>query len=211
MPRFRGHRVPYLVKAGEKAAEAAGAKLPDAVAKLWKAVATRFRGVPAAETAAADLAAAPEEPDNQTAFRKELRKALGAVPAFAAEFQRLLDETRAEAGDRIVNTSSGAVATHGSVAAGAGEIAVGGDVHGNVVVGNKPWGGACPAKCQESLPWNWPSLLPVSPPGARFPPGTTARVKTCRRPWPGPGCQPAPAAWPWWLTTPTRRIPERRR
>lgn len=125
------------MKAGEKAAEAVGAKLPDAVGKLWKAVAARFRGLPAAETAATDLVAAPEEPDNQAAFRKELRKALEADPAFAAEFRRLLDEARAQAGDHIVNTGSGAVATHGGVAAGAGGIAVGGAVHGSVVAGRQ--------------------------------------------------------------------------
>ncbi len=130
-----GFLVPYLVKAGEKAAESVGEKLPGAVGKVWKSLAARFRGAPAAETAAADLVAAPEDPDNQAAFRKELRKALEADPAFGAEFRKLLDEVRAEAGDRIVNTGSGAVATRGGVAAGAGGIAVGGDVHGDIVLG----------------------------------------------------------------------------
>src|SRR5438552_1156654 len=81
---------PYLTKAGEKAVEEVGKKLPETVGKLWRSMQVRWSGKPAAEEAAKDLVAAPEEPDNQAAFRKELRKLLETDSAFAVELVALL-------------------------------------------------------------------------------------------------------------------------
>jgi hypothetical protein len=53
-----------------------GQKLPDPAGMLWRAVAEKFAGRPAAEEAAKDLLAAPLDADTQAAFRKELKKAL---------------------------------------------------------------------------------------------------------------------------------------
>lgn len=126
---------PYLVKAGEKAAEKVGGKFPEAVGKVWDAITTRFTGKPAAEEAVKDLVVRPDDQLNQSTFANQLRKVLELEPAFAAELEQLLNSAQSEGGDTIVNTGSGAVATKGGVAAGAGGAAIKGDVHGNVTIG----------------------------------------------------------------------------
>ncbi|MBI3241961.1 MAG: hypothetical protein HYZ49_06675 [Chloroflexi bacterium] len=117
---------PYVAKAGEKLAEKVGEKLPDQMGKLWAAIADKFKGKPAAEEAAKDLAANPKDEDNQAAFRKELRKVLEADTGFVAELEKLLKST---SGDIILNAGSGAAASHGG-------IAVGGNVGGSIIHGN---------------------------------------------------------------------------
>jgi len=126
---------PDLIKAGEKAAEEIGKRLPDAPAKIWQAIMARFTGKPAAEEAVKDVITHPDDADNQAAFRKELRKALEADSMFAAELERLLGEAQRQSGDTIINTGSGAAATRGGVAAGAGGVAVKGDVQGGISTG----------------------------------------------------------------------------
>src|SRR5712692_73814 len=125
---------PYLVKAGEKAAEKIGAQLPAAASKMWNAITIRFTGKPAAEEAVKDLVVRPDDQLNQSTFANQLRKVLELEPAFAAELEQLLNSAQSEGGDTIVNTGSGAVATKGGVAAGAGGVAIKGDVHGNITV-----------------------------------------------------------------------------
>jgi len=126
---------PYLTKAGEKAVEEVGKKLPDQIGHMWRAITAKFAGKPAAEEAAKDLVATPDDRDNQAAFRKELRKVLETDTTFAVEFEHLLSSAQREAGDTIYNTGSGAVATRGSTAAGAGGIAIGGNVSGGTITG----------------------------------------------------------------------------
>jgi len=46
---------PYLVKAGEKAAEEVGKKLPEDAARVWNAIMTKFRGNLVAEAAVKGL------------------------------------------------------------------------------------------------------------------------------------------------------------
>jgi hypothetical protein len=125
----------YLVKGSEKAAEEAGRRLPDLPGKIWHAIIASFRGKPAAEEAIKDFIAQPEDEDNWAAFRKELRKALEAEPTFAQELGALLDNVRRQGDDSIIVTGSGAAATRGSIAAGAGGVAVGGDVQGGITLG----------------------------------------------------------------------------
>jgi len=126
---------PYLAKAGEKAVEEVGKKLPGFVGTMWQALIGKFTGKPAAEEAARDLVATPDDADTQGAFRKELRKLLDAEPAFAEELARLLAQAQEAGGGTVVNTGAGAVATHGGVAGGAGGVAVGRDVHGGITLG----------------------------------------------------------------------------
>jgi hypothetical protein len=126
---------PYLVKAGEKAAEEVGKRLPDAPAKIWQAIMARFAGKPVAEEAVKDIIANPDDADNQAGFRKELRKVLEADATFAAELERLLAEAQRQRGGTISNTGSGAVATSGGVAAGAGGAAIKGSVQGGIHIG----------------------------------------------------------------------------
>lgn len=126
---------PYLLKVGEKAAEQIGEKLPQAVGQLWQTITAKFKGKPAAEEAVTDIVSKPEDQFTQAALVNQLKKLLESEPAFEPELRRLLDEAKREAGDTIINTGSGAVATGSSVAAGEGGVAVKGDVHGNITVG----------------------------------------------------------------------------
>jgi hypothetical protein len=126
---------PYLVKIGEKAAEEVGKKLPEAAAKVWNAIMTKFRGKAAAEEAVKDFVAEPDDEDNRAAFRKELRKVLEGEPTFATELTHLLEDAKRQSGDTISNTGSGAVASSGGVAAGAGGVAVQGGVQGGINIG----------------------------------------------------------------------------
>jgi hypothetical protein len=126
---------PYLVKAGEKAAEEVGKRLPDVPGRIWHAISARFKGKPAAEEAIKDFVAQPEDEDNRAAFRKELRKALEAEPAFAQELGALLENAQRQGSDSVIVTGSGAAATRGGVAAGAGGVSVGGDVQGGITLG----------------------------------------------------------------------------
>ncbi len=125
---------PYLVKALGKAAEKMGEALPAQVGKVWTTITDKFKGKPAAEETAHDLAAQPDDADRQAAFRLQLKKALEQDPAFAAELGQLV-VTASEGASSIVNIGSGAVATHGSVAAGAGGVAVKGNVEGGITLG----------------------------------------------------------------------------
>ncbi len=126
---------PYLTKAGEAAAEALGEKLPDVAGKVWSAIAACFKGKPAAEEAAKDLAVKPDQSLAQAAFTNQVVKAIEADPAFADVLKKLLEAAERETGQTILNIGSGAVATHGGVAAGEGGVAVKGDVHGDINVG----------------------------------------------------------------------------
>ena len=71
---------PYLVKAGEKAAETVGEKIPGAAGKLWTAAWSRLKGKPAAEEAANDLVATPKAELTQAAFANQIVKVLQAEP-----------------------------------------------------------------------------------------------------------------------------------
>jgi hypothetical protein len=96
---------------------------------------TKFQGNATAETAVKDLLQAPQEADNQADMRKRLREALQADAGFHAELERLLSNAQHQSRDTISNMGPGAVATHGGVAAGAGGVAVGGNVQGNITTG----------------------------------------------------------------------------
>ena len=124
--------MPYLIKAGEKAAEEVGKRLPEKVGKVWNAITARFKGKVPAEEAVKDLVANPEDQDNEASFRKALRKLLESDAAFAGEVAELIKAAQHEAGDTLIVTGSGAAATKGGVAAGKGGIAMKGDVHGDI-------------------------------------------------------------------------------
>ncbi len=115
---------PFLTKMGEKAAEEIGKGLPGAVGKLWNRIGRKFKGNPAAETAVKDAVANPKDEDNLAALRKEIKKALADDAAFAAEIEKLLEqaqnETQTIRGDHSI----------------AAHIDIGGDVQGNIIVGN---------------------------------------------------------------------------
>lgn len=96
---------PYIAKFAEKGAEKLGEALPDGIGKLWTAIGDKFKGKPAAEEAAKDLAAKPDDADNQAAFRKELKKTLTDDESFIADFTKLLQaaqQTHIQNGDQIL-------------------------------------------------------------------------------------------------------------
>lgn len=124
---------PYLAKAGKVLADKAAEQLPGAVGALWDKISAKFQSKPAAQDAAVDLVQNPSDQDNQAAFETQLRKMLKDDPAFLEELSGLTEKAQQEA---IKLQGSGAIATSGGVAAGQGGVAVGGNVQGNIVVGN---------------------------------------------------------------------------
>lgn len=126
--------LPYLAKAGKIAIENIAKEMPDTVGVLWDKISKKFQGKPAAEGAAQDLTANADDKDNQDAFALQLRKMLKDDPDFAAEFEGLLKQAQASVNINV--QGSGAAASHGGVAAGQGGIAIGGNVDGNIVMGN---------------------------------------------------------------------------
>ena len=65
---------PHLAKAGEKAVEEVGKKLPTAVGQMWQAIMARFKDKPAAAEAVKDVVAHPQDKDNQAALHVEKRE-----------------------------------------------------------------------------------------------------------------------------------------
>jgi hypothetical protein len=112
--------LPYLVKAGEKAAEKAGEVVFDTakvkVGEIWRRISEHFKGNPKVETA---LKAVEVDPDNETArsqLREYLVASLAADPSFLRELKKLLDEPEVEqvitaVRSRIENTTQ---ESHGS-------------------------------------------------------------------------------------------------
>jgi type VI protein secretion system component VasK len=115
---------PFLTKMGEKAAEEIGQGLPSAVGKLWNRIGKKFKGNPAAEAAVKDAAANPQDEDNLAALRKEIKKALAADAEFAREIEELLKQAQEE-----TQTLRG----NHNIAA---NIDIGGDVDGNIIIGD---------------------------------------------------------------------------
>lgn len=128
---------PFLLKAGQSVAERALEKLPDGVSQLWEYVSAKFKGRPAAEEAIREILSMPEDTDNREAFVLQLKKLLKDNPAVMDELFSLLKDGQAKiSGGDIGSVESGAAASGGSVAAGAGGIAIQGDVSGNIIIGN---------------------------------------------------------------------------
>jgi hypothetical protein len=116
--------LPYLLKAGEKAAEETG----KAVAgqswewgkSLWTKLKPKVEAKPAALEAAQDVAQAPEDEDLQAVLRVQLRKLLTEEQSLAEEVSRWLEQGRA----------AGITVT----ASGERNVAIDGDVKGSTIV-----------------------------------------------------------------------------
>lgn len=87
--------LPYLLKAGEHAAQEAGKQLGSDVweqAKmLWQRLHPRVESRPAALEAFQDMARHPHEADIQAALRVQLRKLLADDPALANDITHLME------------------------------------------------------------------------------------------------------------------------
>jgi hypothetical protein len=108
---------PYLPILATKAVEEISKKVPEAVGKVWDHIMKKFETKPVAKEAADDLLKAPEDPDTQASFRKELKKVMAEDEPFATELSKLLEA----AGDSYQATVTG----EGSIAQGTGARAVG--------------------------------------------------------------------------------------
>ncbi len=116
--------LPYLLKAGEKAAEETGKKAVDQslewVKSIWTKLKPGVEAKPAALEAAQDVAHAPEDEDLQVALRVQLKKLLTEDQSLAEEVSRWLEQGKA----------AGIAVT----ASGERSVAIGGDVKGSTIV-----------------------------------------------------------------------------
>jgi len=86
--------LPYLIKAGERAAEEASKKLGADAWEHAKALWGRLRSKPEVKSAAQDVAVMPDDPDAQAALCLQLRKLLAKDKALVAELTRLWEEAK---------------------------------------------------------------------------------------------------------------------
>jgi hypothetical protein len=115
--------LPYLLKAGEKAAEEAGKKLGgDAWEKaksLWAKLSPKVEAKAAAIEAASDVAKDPKDEDAQAALRLQLKKLLNDDSTLASEIAHLFEEAK----------QTGSVTN--IIASGKSAVAMGNNASGN--------------------------------------------------------------------------------
>jgi hypothetical protein len=91
--------LPYLLKAGEKAAEEAGKKLGanawEWAKTLWGKLRPKVEAKPSIREAVEDAAAALDDADAQAALRLQLRKLFAEDVALAREIAQLWEEAKA--------------------------------------------------------------------------------------------------------------------
>ncbi len=119
---------PFIKKAGEKALDKIAEQLPQAVGKVWSAIANKS----SITEAASDLAKNPEDADNEVFFKKQLQKAFEKDQDFASQLADLIEEAKKDSAINI--NGDGVVATNNSTAVG--KISIGGNMNGNFVIGN---------------------------------------------------------------------------
>ena len=116
--------LPYLLKAGEKAAEETGKTVANQslewAKSLWTKLKPKVETNPAALVAAQDVAQTPEDKDLQAVLRVQLKKLLTEDPLLAEEVRRWLDQGKA----------AGITVT----ASGERSVAIGGDVNSSTIV-----------------------------------------------------------------------------
>lgn len=116
--------LPYLLKAGETAAEETGKTIAgqswEWAKSLWTKLKPQVEAKPAALEAAQDVAQAPGDEDLQVALRVQLKKLLTEDQSFAEEVSRLLEQGKAAG----INVS--AIAER--------SVAIGGGVTGSTIV-----------------------------------------------------------------------------
>ena len=120
--------LPYLLKAGDKAAEETGKAVASQswewVKSLWTKLKPKVEAKPAALEAAQDAAQMPNNSDAQGALRLQLFKLLTEDQSLAEEVSRWLDQGKA----------AGITVT----ASGERSVAIGGDVKdGSIVTGDQ--------------------------------------------------------------------------
>ena len=137
--------LPYLLKAGDKATEEVGKKLGaggwEKASKIWGRLRGRLDEEPMAKGAAELVVAEPEDEDARAGLRLQLRKILERDEALASEVGAMLEAAGSQPCWKVEVHGDGAAAVgNRAVAAGKGGTAIGGDVHGDVVIGVKQRG-----------------------------------------------------------------------
>jgi hypothetical protein len=93
---FLAPYLPYLLKAGEKAAEEAGKKFGgeawDQAKAIWQKLRPKVEAKPAAQEIVNDAAAATDDADVQAALRSQIRKLLTEDTTLAQEVDRLMQD-----------------------------------------------------------------------------------------------------------------------
>lgn len=116
--------LPYLLKAGEKAAEETGktvaAQSLEWGKSLWSKLKPKVEAKSDALEAAQDIAQDPDDTDAQAALRRQLRKLLAEDESLADEVSRWLEKGKAAG----VNVT----------ASGERSVAIGGNVKGSTIV-----------------------------------------------------------------------------
>jgi hypothetical protein len=116
--------LPYLLKAGEKAAEETGKTVAgqswEWAKSLWTKMRPKVETNPAALVAAQDVAEAPGDEDLQAVLRVQLKKLLTEDQSLAEEVASWLEQGRAAG----INVS----------ATGERSVAIGGDVKSSTIV-----------------------------------------------------------------------------
>ncbi len=128
----------YAVDKGAGLLKEAGQAAADAAGKLFQKVMERLKADPAEAKNAERFEKTPEA--YQAPIADAVDEKVKSDPDFAAQLKALLEEFQKAAGTAstsIGDVGSGAVATQGSVAAGAGGVAfkVEGDVSGGIKIG----------------------------------------------------------------------------
>ena len=93
--QFLAPFLPYLLKAGEQAAEEAGRQLGAAAWELVQALWARLRRKKNVEQVAQTVAALPDNQALREALREEIARALAEDPALAQEMTRLVAQISA--------------------------------------------------------------------------------------------------------------------
>jgi hypothetical protein len=116
--------LPYLLKAGEKAAEETGKAVAgqswEWAKSLWAKLKPKVEAKPGALEVAQDAAQAPKDQDAQAAFRQLLKKLLTEDQSLAEEISRWLEQGKAAG----INVS----------AIGERSVAIGSDVNSSTIV-----------------------------------------------------------------------------
>lgn len=133
--------MPFLVKAGEKAAEMAGQEIGkegwDKAKALWQRLWQGREKKEAVAEAMQEVINHPKDEDAVAALRQQIKKVLAEDNSLAREIKELLEEFRRASPHHFQARleGSGAIAQgEGAIAAGAGGVAIGGNVQGGSVI-----------------------------------------------------------------------------
>jgi len=136
--------MPYLAKAGEKAVETVAQEIGKEgwgkAKTLWRKISQQTQAREAAREAVQEVIDHPTDEDAVAALRLQIKKVLAEDNSLAGEIKKLLEEFRRASPQHFQARleGSGAIAQgERSVAAGAGGVAIGGNVQGgNIITGS---------------------------------------------------------------------------